>query len=160
MNAYTVDKPTRVCAITGRRLEVGERIHSALIEENARLCRRDYALNAWIGAPEGTIAHWVCRLQDAEAKKIVLDDEMLLECFERLADTAEPQRQNFLFVLALLLMRRKKLVLDESGETANAEVMHLLNRRTKRRFRVVDPQMSEEEMQAVQDELFRLFEGG
>ena len=41
-----------------------------------------------------------------QKKKIFVDDQVLCEIFERLADTTEPPKLNFRFVLGLILMRK------------------------------------------------------
>ena len=48
-----------------------------------------------------------------EKKKVFVDDEVLCTLFERLAETTEPSKVNFRFVLGLILMR-KRLVIYES----------------------------------------------
>ena len=55
-------------------------------------------------------SHWESTVpQPNEKKKIFVDDAVLMNLLVRLADTDQPQRLAFRFVLALILMRKKLL---------------------------------------------------
>lgn len=160
MISYSVDKPTRLCAATGRELKVGERIHSILIEENGRFRRKDYGADAWTEAPAGTIAHWPSKLPAADAKvKQPIDEELLFECFDHLNESADGPKRNLRFILSLLLMRRKRLIFVESQNAGAAETMILKDRKRGKAYSVTDPQMTDADMQAAQDELTRILDG-
>jgi hypothetical protein len=68
----------------------------------------------------------------------------------------EPAKIKFRYVLALLLMRRKKLKLVEAHRDGDQDVLVLHAPQRGERVSVVDPQLSEEEMNAVQDEVFEV----
>ena len=105
---------TRVCAATGQSLGPGDAYHAVLVEDNGQFVRRDYALSAWPGPPEGAIAHWQARVPVQEPKRrLTINDELLLECVVRLADTTEPAKLNFRYVVALLLLRADGALLLE-----------------------------------------------
>lgn len=121
---YQVARPTGVCAASGAVLEPGSTCMATLCEdpETEGLHRLDFTLEAWeAGArPERLFSCWRTTVHTPEEKrKLLVDDDVLLDVFERLADDDRPQRIAFRFVLALILMRKRRLRFVErrgSGE--------------------------------------------
>lgn len=157
MTDYQIQASTRRCAVTGRELNPGEACYSVLLEEGGSLARKDYSVQAWQGPPEGAFSFWKTRLPTGQAvKRPPIDDELLLECFHRLEGETEPGKQSFRFVLALLLIRRRRLRLEESGRDGGQELLTLRCTRGGGRVTVIDPGLSDEELETVQDEVFRV----
>lgn len=158
MTDYDVQPATRTCAATGRELKPGERAYGVLIDEGGKLARRDYAAEAWVDPPAGAVAYWAGRVPaDDRQRKPVVNDALLFDCFDHLATATEPDRLNFRYVLALLLMRRKKLKFEDAKKAADgAEVLVLRDARTGSRVQVVDPRLTDEQTAGVQDEVFRV----
>src|SRR5262249_49470434 len=110
MTDYHIHNSTRRCAISGRELKPGERYYSVLLDEGGTFTRKDYSPEAWQGPPEGAFSFWQGRLPTGSSpRRLVIDDELLMECFHRLEGELEPNEVSFRFVLALLLMRRRRL---------------------------------------------------
>jgi hypothetical protein len=157
MTDYQIQAPTRRCAATGRELRPGERYHSVLLDEGGAFARRDYAPEAWAGPPPGAVAFWAGRVPTAgETRRPPIDDELLVECFHRLDGAAEPAKVQFRYVVALLLMRRKRFKFEDIHKDAAGETLTLRDTRTGDRYTVADPGLTEEAMAAVQDEVFRV----
>ena len=153
---YQIQPNTRRCSATGRELKPGERYFSVLLDENGKFVRRDYSAEAWQGPPPGAFSFWVGRIPSGETKKRPpIDDELLLDCFTRLEGETESGRVNFRFVLALLLMRRKRLKLEESVVEDGDEVLVMRCTRSGAEHRVVNPQLTEEQIAEVQEEVFQ-----
>ena len=152
-----VQAPTRVCAATGRELVAGERVCSALTEEAGRFVRRDYAADAWPGPPAGAIAHWVGRVAAAHApRKPTFNEELLLDCFRHLGERPEADRVAFRYVVALLLMRRKRLKFEDARATPAGGSVLVLRDAAGGRHEVTDPRLTDDQAEAVQAEVFRL----
>jgi hypothetical protein len=158
MTDYQIQAPTRRCAVTGRELRPGEKYYSALLDDGSAFVRRDYGPNAWAGPPAGAIGFWAGRVPaDGEAaRRPPIDDELLVECFQRLDGAAEPAKVHFRYVVALLLMRRKRFKFEDVHKDAAGETLTLRDTRTGDRYAVADPGLTEEAMAAVQDEVFRV----
>ncbi len=157
MTEYQIEANTRRCAASGRALQAGERFYSVLLEEDGKLVRRDYSSEAWQGPPPGAFSFWSGRISaDLGQRQPQIDDDMLLECFDRLQGNIEPERISFRYVLALLLMRRKRLRFEEARTDGDEEYLHLRCSRTGNLHRVLNPGLTEEEMAAVQDEVFKV----
>jgi hypothetical protein len=157
MTDYQIQSNTRKCFLTGRELQPGEKYFSVLFDENGALARRDYAAEAWSGAPEGAYSYWSGRIpQETGARRPPIDDDMLFDCLRRMAGESEPAKIKFRYVLALLLMRRKRLKFAEARREDDREILILHSPQRGERFSVIDPQLSDQEMNSVQDEVFEV----
>jgi hypothetical protein len=157
MTEYQIQANTRRCAATGRELRPGERYFSVLLEEQGKFVRRDYSGEAWQGPPPQAFSFWAGRIPADEGnRRPPIDDEMLVECFGRLEGQTDPARVNFRYVIALLLLRRKRFKFEEARMEGGQEVLSLRCVRTRALHRVVNPRLTEEEMTAVQDEVFKV----
>src|SRR3954470_10994401 len=123
MTDYQISSSTRRCSLTGRELKVGERYCSVLLQEGGNLVRKDFALESWDRPPEGAIGFWQSRVPVATApRRPPVDDEMLLECLGRLEGTADEAARRFRYVLALFLMRRRRLRLEDTRREGGEEI--------------------------------------
>jgi len=153
---YDVQRCTRHCAITGVELAEGAECYSALLADGAELRRLDYSLEAWQGPPVGALGWWKSRVPTREVKKNRLaPNEALLECF--LALEAVADKQDMRLVLALLLVRRRVLKLEQRETDADgAEFLVLYNSREDATYRVTGVMPSPERADEIQNELSRL----
>jgi hypothetical protein len=158
MSRFEIQDPTRTCAQTGQHLEVGERFYGVLLEENGRFVRKDYSANAWNGPPANAIAYWSGRIPATDRpKKPTFNDELLWDCFDHLATATEPNRLSFRYVVALLLMRRKRLKFEDARRGSDdQDVLVVRDSRTGARIEIVDPRLREDEIEAVQQEVFHV----
>jgi hypothetical protein len=157
MTDYQIQASTRHCVISGREIQPGERYYSVLIDEGARFIRQDYSLDSWRGPPEKTFSFWQGKMPASGApRRPPIDDELLLDCLARLEEESEPSKLAFRFVLALLLIRRKRLRLEDANREGGQELLAVRDARTGVRYRVIDPGLPDEELECVQDEVFRV----
>jgi hypothetical protein len=157
MTDYQIQPSTRRCALTGRELRPGEKVFTALLEDGGKFLRQDYSSEAWQGPPPGAFSFWCGRVPARdEARKPRIDDELLLDCFQRLEGQADPNRVSFRYVVALLLMRRKRLKFDEARKDGERELLYLRCARTGAKHEVVNPRLTEGQMVAVQEEVFKV----
>ncbi len=157
MTEYHIQQNSRCCAQTGRELKAGEKYFSVLIEENGKFLRQDYCVEVWKGPPEGVFSFWKGQINDQpQDKKPQFDDELLMDCFQRLEGQDDPNKLNFRYVVALLLMRRKRLKFEESQVNARGEFLVLRDVRSKKKVEVFNPQLAEEEMISVQEQVFQI----
>jgi hypothetical protein len=159
MTEYDIQGPARTCAATGRELKPGDRFYAVLREEGGRLVRSDTAADAWTGPPDGAVAYWAGKVPAAtdRPRRPVVNDEVLLDCFERLAGTADADGLNFRYVAALLLMRRKRFKFEDAfRDAAGNDVMVVRDARGGAVHHVTDPRLTAEQVGAVQAEVFRV----
>jgi hypothetical protein len=154
---YQLQPITRTCAVTGRTLNPGEKFFTALFDQKPGFVRKDYAANAWSGPPDGAIAFWCGKVPAAETKpRLRIDDDLLHDCFVRLEGRPETAEVNFRYVVALLLMRRKRFKFEEARIEDGREVLYLKEARGDATHRVVNPRLTDEAMTQVQEEVFKV----
>ena len=153
---YQIQPSTRRCSVTGRELKPGEKVYSVLLDEGGKFVRKDFAVEAWQGPPQNAFSFWAGRVNAGDKKRRPpIDDELLLDCFQRLDGQIETERVNFRFVVALLLMRRRRLKFEEARTEDGQEVLYLRCNQTGTHHRVVNPNLTEDETAAVQQDVFQ-----
>jgi hypothetical protein len=154
---YEIKANSLRCATTGRELRPGERFYSVLYDRGAVLERQDFSPEAWQGPPQDAFSFWMGRVPARGAgQRLQVDEESIFDFFQRLADEPDPRKQNFRYILALLLMRKKRLKFEGVRSENDAECLVLRCPRTHRTYKVVNPHLSDEELTAVQDEVHQV----
>jgi hypothetical protein len=157
MTDYQLQPNSRRCAATGREMKPGEICYSVLLEEAGRFVRREYCREAWQGPPEGAFSFWAGKVPAREQdRRPPIDDDMLMDCFTRLEGQMETSRVNFRYVLALLLMRRRRMKFEDVRTENGREMLGLRCSQTKVVHQVVNPSLTDEQMEAVQEEVLQL----
>ncbi len=158
---YHVARPTGVCAVTGRPLNPGTGYVATLCErpQDEGFDRKDLSLEAWEAGqrPERLFSFWKTTVAPAgERARLLVDDEVLLDLFERLADDARPQRVAFRFVLALILMRKRRLRFRGRSGEGESERWLLTARGADPKLppiEVVNPQLLDEDVRELTAQL-------
>jgi len=151
---WDVERTSGVCAQTGEPIQEGEAFYSVLFEEGDSFRRADYGLAAWDGPPEGAFCYYKTRMAVKEKrKKTFVDNEMLRAFFLKLAGETEPARVRFRFVIALILMRKRILRYEHAVTTDGVEVWHMRLTRDPTVHKVVNPRMSEDQIEEVSGQL-------
>ena len=159
MTEYDIQGPARVCAASGRELKPGDRFFAVLAESEGKLVRTDFAAEAWPGPPAAAVAYWAGKVPAAghKPRKAVVNDDLLLDCFDRLKDTADADGLNFRYVATLLLMRRKRFKFEDAARDADGrDVLIVRDARGGAIHHVTDPRLTDEQVAAVQAEVFRV----
>ncbi|MEN0020269.1 MAG: hypothetical protein AAF747_05240 [Planctomycetota bacterium] len=153
-SGYTIGRRTGLCAATGQPLEPGEAIEVVLAEhpERDELDRLEFGVEAWDGGarpepPLAVFAHWHSVAPEPNAKpRLLVEDAELMDVFEQLAEATERKRLVFRYLLALILMRRKALVLEgiQRGDPERLLVRPRGTDKESPAIEVVDPGMDDE----------------
>jgi len=153
---YEVQRCTRHCAVTGRELQPGEMFYSTLVAEGAQVVRRDYAMDAWQGPPEGVLGWWKSQMPERQAKKLGwAPNDVMLELLESLE--SQPDKTDMRYVLALLLVRRRVVRLEETEhDDQGREVSVIYCPRRDTTYRVLTAMPDEARTNEIQEELARL----
>lgn len=126
MDNWAINKPLGQCSGSGRAIEPGQDYFGALVATEEGLERRDFSAEFWEEAKPEVFCYWKSRLPTADEKKpLFVDDEMLVAFFERLAEETEQEKVNFRFVLALILMRKRRLKYDATINEDGKEIWRL-----------------------------------
>jgi hypothetical protein len=157
MSDWEVDKPLGQCYGTGRKIEHGEEYFGALIEVEDGLQRRDYCADYWDGEKPEVFCYWKSRLpQPDEKKQIFIDDNMLMAFFERLENETEQEKVNFRFVLALILMRKRRLKYDATRYEEDKEIWRLKivgDKSTTNLVEVINPHLDDEQVKQLSSQI-------
>ena len=179
--AYDIQRPTGVCAFTGRTIEPGESYTATLVEvdqadaesgkaDNGGLKRIDVSADAWDKGlrPDDLFCFWRATVPEpAEKKKLFVDDDVLMNLFRRLEDTDRPDRLAFRFVLTLILMRKRLLKYTRSeqrpDDAGNQQEWWTMRGKSiegaePEMFDVLNPGLDEQQLQHVTEQLGEILE--
>ena len=160
MQQFDVQRCSGLCAATGKPLAENQEIYAVLFEDGESFRRADYALEDWSGPPEGAYCFFRTRVPVQQKKKrLLVDDDVLVNFFLRLADETDETRVRFRFVLALILMRKRILKYVDSARTGDREVWQMRFAREDALHPVVNPRMTEGDIERVSRELSAILHG-
>jgi hypothetical protein len=157
-SGYEVARPQGVCAVTGHPIAPDEKFMAALRETPLGFERVDVSTPVWPDFDrKDVVAFWQTRMpRHEQKKKLFVDDEVLCQLFERLADVQEPAKLNFRFVLALVLMRKRMLIYETTrheGDNREREIWTVRFKGRDDRFDLLNPQLTEEQVGEVSRQL-------
>jgi len=184
-SAYHIARHTGHCAITNNPLQPGDPYMAVLIEvdappstldkaatakttdtpTDAGLKRVDISISAWDQGPrpDGLFSYWRSTVPHSDEKtKLFVDDDVLLNLFHRLADTDQPQRLAFRFVLMLILMRKRLLkFVSSQPPTEPSDPQQYWTVKPKgcdETIQVLNPQLDDNQISQVTEQLGQILE--
>ncbi len=159
MEDWPISKSLGQCCATGRIIQPGEDYFAALVETEDGLQRRDFCLDYWQQNKPEVFCFWKSRLHRPDEKRqIFIDDDMLFAFFERLATETEQQRLNFRFVLALILMRKRKLKYDASRSEVEKEIWRLRVVGSGEFVEVVNTNLDQQQIEQLSSQLGQILQ--
>lgn len=172
---YEIGHAHGVCAQTNQPLAPGDRFVAVVAENpDGSLARADYSLAAWEGGarPSGQVfAAWRTTVpQPGDRPKPLVDDDELMDMFEREVPEDDGSRLAFRYLVALVLIRKRRLVY-EGGRPADAKrgtrgVMLVRPKVTKASgenpdvIEVIDPGLSDEQAAELAGQLDAIMHSG
>ena len=144
------------CAVCGHKFEEGESLYSVLYEDDQELRRSDYCVACWSGRDEGAFSHWRTHVPLKNEPAPLPPMEVLLDLFRKFGETQQPRREQFRYVLALLLLRKRVLKLLRTERGPEGEVFVLEHGATGEVFYVPVPRLSPIEVESLSGELGKL----
>jgi hypothetical protein len=153
---YEIERSAKSCAATGREFAPGEEFYSVLVAEGAELKRCDYSAEAWKGPPEGAIGWWKSQMPGQQARRSHwAPNDLLLNLFDELAQ--QPDKQDMRYVLALLLVRRRVMrVEEEQRDEAGHERLVLYCPRRDAQYEVSAMTLDQKRIEEIQQVLAQL----
>jgi len=157
---YKISASDRTCRACGRRFGVGDGYYSAVVETGGEemFARHDFCPDCW--TPDGGeyFSFWKTRVPEPPPAKPagprLVDLARLMQLFEHLADADQEHAQRFRYVLALVLMRKKRLRWVSSRRASGGgEELTLREVGSQRQHIVRCPSLSEDEIRSVTDRL-------
>ena len=160
MEEWEIDKPLGQCHGTGRQIEAGEEYYGALVESEEGLKRQDFCADFWDEHKPEVFCYWKSKLPHPdEKKKLFVDDDMLMAFFERLTGESEQEKINFRFVLALVLMRKRRLKYDSSKNEDGGEIWRLRIPGGDKEFvELINPHLDEEQIEHLSSQIGQILQ--
>ncbi len=160
MTDFEISRASGKCTVTNRPFEEDEEFYTVVLETGEALERRDYSLDAWAGAPEGTLCFYKTRMPKRNApKRRFIDDSAMVSFFKALTDTPHPNKQRFRFVLALILLRKRILKYERTLSESGVEIWEMRLVKEKTHHRVINPVLREDEIGTISAELGAILHG-
>jgi len=162
---YQVARPTGVCAARGCTLEPGSPCIATLCEREADegFDRKDFSIEAWEDGerPDRLFSFWRTDVAEPDTNRTpLIDDEVLLDLFVRLADDDRPQRVSFRFVVMLILMRKRKLrFVGREGDDERWLVRVVGSGSEAPPLVVVNPRLDESDIRDLTEQLREILQG-
>lgn len=153
--SYEVGRPQGKCSICAKPIEPDVHFMAALLETPQGFQRLDICQGCWPGYDrKDVIAFWQAMMPKVEQKKrLFVDDTVLCELFERLADVSEPAKVNFRFVLGLILMRKRLLVYEATRVDQDREIWTVRMRGKQEMLDLLNPKLDEQQVKDVSTQL-------
>ena len=158
---YKIVGASRQCQACQRAFAVGDEYFSAVVEtaEDDLLARQDFCPDCWKPEAATYFSFWKTHVPAAEEHRHrgprLVDMGRLLQLFEHLAESEDVPAVRFRYVLALVLMRKRRLRIVESRRLGGGagEELTLREVGTGRRHVVSCPSITEDEIRSVADRL-------
>jgi len=159
MSDWEIKRPLGECCGSGRKIESGEEYFGALVETEQGLERRDFSTEFWESTKPSVFCFWKTKLAAPDQKKeLFIDDGMLMAFFERLAGETDPDKVNFRFVLALVLMRKRRLKYDATKMVDGREIWCLRVTGDKEIVEVVNPHLDEGQIEQLSSQIGQILQ--
>jgi len=169
---YEIGRPVGECAATGREIAPGATFVATLCESDEEredgstrtfFHRLDFSIDAWESGsrPERLVFYWRTAMpQPNERRDPFVDDEILMNLFERLEGDDDPQRLAYRFVLGLILMRKKRLRSVRTEVKENRSIWFMRRKGDPPEappIEMIDPKLADERVREVADQLGEVF---
>ncbi len=159
MEQWDINKPLGQCYGTGRKIEFGEDYFGALVETDEGLQRRDFCVDYWKEEKPQVFCYWKTKLPHPDQKKqVFIDDDMLMAFFDRLADESDGEKINFRFVLAMVLMRKRRLKYDSTKMQNGNEIWCLRVVGDKQTVEVMNPHLDDEQIEQLSSQIGQILQ--
>ncbi len=151
------------CCACEKALVENESYFGTLFDSAEGFDRRDYCVDCWNGdegAHSDAFSFWQAKMPVREAKKKLFVDNMVLkQIFRRLATSDDEEKKPFTFVLALILMRKRLVRYVETERQGDDELWIVRITGEDEKHRIYNPQLAEEEVARVQEQLNEVLAG-
>ena len=159
MADWEINRPLGQCCGSGKKIGCGEDYYGALVETEQGLVRRDFSGEYWEREKPPVFCFWKTKLAAPnEKKQLFVSDDMLMAFFERLANETDPEKVNFRFVLALVLMRKRRLKYDATKMDDGHETWCLRVAGDKDLVEVVNPHLDENQIEVLTSQIGQILQ--
>jgi len=148
------------CVTCEHVFDEGERHYSRLEVTVDQIQRQDVCGRCWPAEPEAGWIWWRARREAGRRTGLQVDWDVLERVFTLLGERTEERLCELRYLLALLLLRKRRLMLVRATRHGDGEALVLRRPRRKDEILVRSFDLAPERMDELRAELQRLFEGG
>ncbi|MFH1022662.1 MAG: hypothetical protein V1809_04680 [Planctomycetota bacterium] len=157
MDEWDIKRSGGACVSCQGAFAEGQEFYSALHDQGSAFRREDFCAACWEKWTERPFSFWKTRRPVSREEKKVIDNAALREIFCQLEGAEDLRKRQFRYLLGLLLVRRKAFRLRSMDRSGGAEVMVLLEMRSRSILRLERPPMSAGDIAGLTGEIDRLF---
>lgn len=149
------------CSACQRVFDESETYQATLAETDGGFERKEYCQRCWKDDfGEQVFSFWQATVPvRAEKRKLLVDDQVLLQIFDRLLELDDESKRGFTFVLALILMRKRVLKYINTARQDGAEWWVMKRTGKDDECRILNPNLTEQELEAIQGQLGEVLAG-
>jgi hypothetical protein len=150
------------CSVMGRVLAPGESFYSALVINEREFKRLDFSEDAWTAQDQNNFISWWKQKapeNDKEHKSFKLNAATLAQIFTNLKDARTRSQQCLAYVVALALVRARKLQYIDIQTVGEDQFILVQNRSAGVVHRIRDPRLAPDEEAHVLHNLLALTSG-
>lgn len=160
MSEWRIHRREVLCGQCQKPFGEGEALYSLLVLDPERL-RREDRCGACFADPGASaeVLFWRTHHASDRAKRLAVDFDAIEELFLALESRKEPRSMELRYLLALLLLRKKRLKLVGVRRGEGGETMCVRRPRRTEEFEVSVFELDGERARALKADLARIFEG-
>ncbi len=152
-NDWQMPRADTRCAQCAREFAAGEAFVAQLLDVPAGYQRRDLCLTCPAPGAEVPVATWKARRPLPQPRKTpAFDRATIYRVFLQLEEADTPAQQQFRFLLALLLWRKRMLRLERSATAGDRELWEF-TAQDNTTHRVARPELDEAELERLSGQL-------
>lgn len=157
---WQMPRAGKACAACEHAFDIGEEFRAALYETADGYERQDYCQSCAPRTQPAPVGTWLTHRPAPVSKKTQpFDRQVVYEFFRRLEPAGEPEKVQLRFVVALLLWRRKVLKFERAVAEGGHEYWEFRATGADDQHRVSRPDLDEEELQRLSEQLEQLMAG-
>ncbi len=153
---WSIEKGRKACSKCETAFASEEVYMSALFEGGEAFERRNFCANCWAAGIENVFSYWRTQIARKEEKRD--DRQTLTDLFDNMMSATELEgpRHKLAFLISMSLVRKRLLRLEPSIWRDGREHLVLLRTADQRQFTLPHPEITEEELQPLHEELCKL----
>jgi hypothetical protein len=156
---WEIKARSRYCSRTKVLFEDGDTIYTLLFREKVGFRREDISESAWQDAKTGIapFSFWKSKFQAPEPPAPErMPKESAEELLRKLSAEERPEYLSVRYVLAILLERKRTLKQVDVRESGEERILIYEHARTGEAFIIADPRLKLDQLDSVQQEVYRL----
>jgi len=157
---WKISKRSKACSKCQKVFEANSVFVSALFEQGDGFLRKDYCESCWEGCNEkDCFGSWRSRIPEEGKKPPALaDPRVLFNLFVRLQSAQDPHQQNLAYFLALMLLRKRVLRIEDTRTENGQEYIIVENPEEEVEFKLLVRDLPEHEIELLKEDLSQVLE--